>query len=346
MAKKWLILFMGILFLPLLSSCSHPETLSFQTYDYAMGTLVTQMIYHKEAEDISGAVNDRIADIEAKMTINKPGGEINALNDAAGEEYIKLDCETIYVLESAKYFSEISSGAFDITVGPLVKLWGIWTDNPQVPNKNEINDLLDKINYKDILIEQNPPRAMLKRKGQAVDLGGIAKGYAADEAIKIYREKGVESALISLGGNIAVLGGKPDKTPWKIGIRNPKGEAGSHIGVISIKDASVVSSGGYERFFEQGDFIYHHILDPKTGYPAETDLISVTIVADVSMNADALSTAVFILGFERGRALVEGIEGVESIFITKDNNIYITSGLKGNFEFKGENEGYLYVEEG
>jgi len=334
----------GILFAFIFSSCNYSDRDSYESTDYIMGTVVIQRIYHKEAEKIGEKVKKRIAEIEAKMTINKPGGEINALNDTSGKDYVVLGDDTLYVLDKARHFSDISNGAFDVTIGPLVKAWGIWSDNPRIPQKSEIDELLELVDYKDVLIDKDNSRAMLKKTGQVVDLGGIAKGYAADEAINIYKENGVESAFISMGGNVAVLGGKPDGSPWRIGIRNPKGSQGSYIGILSVKDKTVVSSGEYERFFEKDGVRYHHILDPKTGYPAESDLTGVTIVSDLSIDADALSTATFVLGLEEGMRFIEGLDGVEAVFITKDDKIYITGGLKNIFEFKDESKEFEYVE--
>jgi len=342
--KKFFVFALSIIIVFLFTSCTYSDVAPFESRDYIMGTVVIQRIHHNEAERISGEVNERIAEIEAKMTINKPGGEINLLNDASGEGYVVLGDDTLYVLDKARYFSDVSNGAFDVAVGPLVKAWGIWSENPRVPRESEIDELLKLVNYKDVLIEKDNDRAMLKKSGQVVDVGGIAKGYAADEAIRIYKENGVESAFVSLGGNVAALGGKPDDSPWKIGIRNPKGPQGSYIGIVSIKDGSVVSSGEYERFFEEDGVRYHHILDPKTGYPAKSDLVGVTIVSDLSIDADALSTAVFVLGFEEGMRLMERIDGAEAVFITKDDEVYITDGLKSVFEFKDESKEFEYVE--
>lgn len=309
-----------------------------------MGTIIIQRINHKDAERISTEVMQRLNEIEADMTINKPGGEINELNKASGEEYVELGTDTLYVLDKAKQFSKSSTGAFDVTVGPLVKAWGIFLDNPRIPPKGEIEDLLGLVNYNSIVVEKDHNRAKLEKKGQIVDVGGIAKGYAGDEALEIYKKNGVKSAFISLGGNIAALGGKPDGSPWKIGVRNPRGPEGTYIGIVSVKDKAVVSSGDYERYFEQDGKRYHHILDPKTGYPAKAGLIGTTIVADLSIDADALSTATFVLGLDRGMELVESLRGVDAIFVTEDKKVYVTEGLKKVFKFEDESKEFEYVE--
>ncbi len=346
MTKKFAVIILSIVLCigVLFTSCSYYSSNSYETQEFLMGTVVLQRIYHKNAEMIAKEVNGRIAEIESVMTINKPGGEVNLLNDAAGEEYVNLGKDTLYVLEKARQYSEISNGAFDLTIGPLVESWGVFSNNPKVPSESEIDELLKLVNYKDINIDLENSTAMLAKKGQIVDLGGIAKGFAADEVIEIYKKHGVESAMISLGGNILTLGGKPDGSPWTIGIRNPRGKDGSYIGIISVKDKAVVSSGDYERFFEKDGVRYHHILDPKTGYPADTGLIGTTIVSDISIDADALSTATFVLGLEEGMKLIESLEGIEAVFVTEDKKIYVTDGLKETFIFRDESKEFEYVE--
>ncbi|ABN51797.1 FAD:protein FMN transferase [Acetivibrio thermocellus] len=346
MTKRFTVIILSIVLCTsvLFVSCGYNSSDLYETQEFLMGTVVLQKIYHENAAEIAKEVNDRIAEIESTMTINKPGGEINLLNDAAGKEYVKLGEDTLYVLDKAKQYAEISNGAFDVTIGPLVKAWGVFTDNPRVPSKNEIDELLKLVNYKDINIDFENSTAMLAKEGQIVDLGGIAKGFAADEAVEIYKEHGVKSALISLGGNIFTLSGKPDGSPWMVGIRNPRGNDGSYIGIVRVKDKAVVSSGDYERFFEKDGVRYHHILDPKTGYPADTGLIGTTIISDFSIDADALSTAVFVLGLEEGMKLVESLDGVDAVFITADKKIYVTDGLKDTFIFKDESKEFEYVE--
>jgi|LSQX01.2.fsa_nt_gb thiamine biosynthesis lipoprotein len=328
------------------SACSTIETVPVETEKFAMGTFIIQRIYSDDAENISNKVIERIKKIEEDMTINKQGGEINSLNGSAGKGYVNLSQDTLYVLAEALRISEASNGAFDVTVGPLVKAWGVSDKNPIVPLDNDIKNLLNLVNYKDLQINMNESKAKLNKEGQIVDVGGIAKGYATDEALDIYRENGVKSALISLGGNVAALGCKPDGSYWRIGIRNPRGAEGSYIGVVSVKDQSVVSSGDYERNFEKDGIMYHHIIDPETGYPAKSGLIATTIVSDISIEADALSTTVFVLGLDKGMEFIEGLDGVEAVFITEDKKIYITKGLKDKFKIEDESKEFEYVEKG
>ncbi len=173
---------------------------------------------------------------------------------------------------------------------------------------------------------------MLRKKGQAIDLGAIAKGYTADELKKVFLNYNISSAFLSLGGNIYALGNKTDKTPWNIGVQNPLNPRGSQLGVVPVSNKSIVTSGNYERFFEKNGKRYHHIFDTKTGYPAEKGLISISIISDKSIDGDALSTSVYTLGLDEGKKLIENLKGVEAVFVTNDKKVYITSGLKDTFK--------------
>lgn len=353
MTKKivYLFLMFTYIFSILLTGCNSPTVGAindnlFEKDDFMMGTIITQKVYGKNAETAAIEVGKRLKEIESLMTINTPGGEINLLNENSGKSEVVLSRETIKILDTAKKYAELSNGAFDITVGPLVKAWRIFSDNPIVPSVEQIDRLLKLVDYRKLALDKQTSKAKLAISGQVVDLGGIAKGYAGDEAIAIYKKHGIKSAFVNLGGNVVVLGRKPDGEPWRIGIQNPRAENGSYIGVLEVENKAVVSSGDYERFFEKNGKRYHHIIDPKTGYPADSGLISTTIVAEVSMDADALSTAVFVLGLEEGMALVEKLEGVEAIFITKDKEIYTTKGLKGLFKITEESKDFSYDEKG
>jgi thiamine biosynthesis lipoprotein len=233
--------------------------------DYLMGTTVLQKVYGSDAEKAVAEVSARIKELEGLMTINAPGGEINRLNEAAGGNAVVLSEETLTILETAKRYAALSHGAFDVTVGPLVKAWGIFTAHPRIPPQDEIDRLLKLVDYRTLIIDRAGSAARLEKPGQMVDLGGIAKGYAGDEAIRIYKEHGLKSAYINLGGNVVVLGGRPDGSPWRIGIQNPRAPNGMYIGIVRVTDKAVVTSGDYERYFEKENVRYHHILDTKTG---------------------------------------------------------------------------------
>ncbi|MBY6952355.1 FAD:protein FMN transferase [Clostridium botulinum] len=317
------------------------EPVSRETY--LMGTIINIKAYGKDADKAVQASVDKISDIENKMSLNISTSEVNKINKNAGIVPVKVSKNTFDVVKASLIYSEKSKGSFDITVEPLVSLWGIGTDKARIPSKDEINNALKLINYKDVIINEKESTVMLKRKGQAIDLGAIAKGYTADELKKVLLNYNVSSAFLSLGGNVYVLGNKPDKTLWKIGVQNPLEPRGDYLGIVSVSDKSVVTSGNYERFFEKNGKRYHHIFDTKTGYPAEKGLISVSIISDKSIDGDALSTSVYTLGLDEGKKLIESLKGVEAIFVTNDKKVYVTSGLKDifkltNTDFKLQNK--------
>lgn len=326
----------------LLSSCG--KDVPYEATGVGMGTIISQKVYGANSQKSADEVFDKIKFLEGLMTINAPGGDINKLNENAGKGDISLSPETVAVLNSALTISDLSRGAFDITVAPVVKLWGIGSDNPKVPSSDEIGKLLPLIGYKNVSVDVKKNSARLLKQGIMVDVGGIAKGYAGDAAVKIYKNNGISCALINLGGNVVALGGRPDGSPWTVGIQNPRAENGSFVGTIKVFDKSVVTSGDYERYFVEDGKRYHHIIDPKTGKPAESDLLSVTIVADSSTDADGLSTAAFVLGLEKGMELIKSYGHADAIFITADKKIYISEGLKKLFTLSDESGEYSYVE--
>jgi thiamine biosynthesis lipoprotein len=334
----YLLIMLMVLFLPTACGQAKPYTAD----GFAMGALITQEIYDKDGKKTSEEVLEKIKSLEEQMTINAPGGDINKLNENAGKGYAELCAETITVLKSAQKISELSGGAFDITIGPVVKAWGIDTDKARLPADETLNKLLSLVNYQDVHIDE-ANRASLQKSGQIVDLGGIAKGYAGDAAIEIYKKRGIKSALINLGGNVVALGSKPDGSAWSVGVQNPSAENGEIIGVVHVSDRAVVTSGGYQKYFEKDGRRYSHIFDPHTGYPADSGLLSVTIMAPSSIEADGLSTAAFVLGAEQGMDLIKRYGRAEAVFITTDKKVFVTPGLRENFQVKAEGTEYSYV---
>jgi Membrane-associated lipoprotein involved in thiamine biosynthesis len=345
--------FIYIVFIPivliLLTSCGIGEGKSFKSDGFALGTIISQQIYGENGQQVSDEAIAKLKYLEDLMTINAPGGDINKLNLNAGKGYVDLNPETISVLKSARKISDLSAGtAFDITVAPIVKAWGIGTDNPQVPAKETIEKLVPLINYRDVQIDEANNKASLSITGQMIDLGGIAKGYAGDVVKEIYKKNGIKSGIINLGGNLIVLGSKPDGGAWSIGIQNPRGETQEYVGIIQVTDKAVVTSGDYQRYFEKDGKRYCHIIDPHTGYPAESGLMSVTIITSSSTDADGLAKA-FVLGLDKGMELVEKYNQLygqaEAIFITTDKKIYVTPGLQSNFQLEDESHEYTYIKE-
>lgn len=220
-------------------------------------------------------------------------------------------------------YSELSEGAFDIAIEPLTSLWDFTAENPQVPEDKLIQEALSKCDYRNVSVNDNN-EVTLKTDDTAIELGAIAKGYIADRLKDYLVSQNVKSAIINLGGNVLCIGGKPDDSSFKIGIQKPFADRSETIAVMDIKDKSVVSSGVYERCFEQDGTLYHHLLNPKTGYPYDNGLIAVTIISDQSVDGDALSTTCFSLGLENGMKLAESLDDVQAFFVTSDYEIHYT----------------------
>ena len=301
----------------------------------SLDTVVTITIYDTNDNKLLDDVFKILDDITNKFSVDLKESEITKINDLDKNIPLKISDDMKFVINKGLYYSELSSGIFDITIEPLVKLWSIGKEGEKIPTDNEIKDALKNINYKNISINEN--KIIKKSKDTKLDLGSIAKGYAADKIIEFLKNKGYKRAIINLGGNVYALGEKSKNTPWKIGIQNPFKKTGESLAYISVKDKTIVSSGINQRYFIKDNIRYHHILSPFTGYPIDNNLMSVSIITDSSTDADALSTITFEYGLNKGLKLIESLDGVEAIFITKDKKIYISDGLNKNF-FLTDNE--------
>ena len=297
---------------------------------YSLGTLNQLKVYGKNAKKSIEESIDRLSEIDNKMSVFKDYSEISKINNNAGNQPQIVSEDTYYVIQKSIKYCSLSNGAFDITIRPIVALWGIGKEGERIPAINEIKDTLKIVNYKDIVIDKNNSSIFLKNEKQEIDVGGIAKGYAADEVKNIILKNGIKSALINLGGNIVVIGAKEDGTPWVVGIQDPIKPRGEFALTISVINKSVVTSGNYERFFEKDGRRYHHIINPRDGYPSESNIISATIISDYSIDGDGLSTGVYIMGINKAIKLIEEIKGVDAIFITKNKEVYVTTGIREN----------------
>lgn len=306
---------------------------------FLLGTTITVTTYGRVSSDVMDQVFARVGEIERKMSTSEKDysdTELLRVNARAGAGAVSVSADTFAVVREALGFSELSGGAFDVTVYPLVRLWGIGTEAAAVPDAERLSAALELVGYRAVQMDQDDVSISLPQPGMGVDVGGIAKGYAADEAARILREAGIESALLDFGGNILTVGHKPDGSLWRIGIQVPDASRREFLGIATVAEQSIVTSGTYERFFEQDGVRYHHILDTHTGYPVQNGLTSVTIITTASMEADALSTAVFALGLEEGYRFAEALADVEAIFVTDDNGVYTTSGVGEIFELTNE----------
>ena len=252
------------------------------------------------------------------------------INHAAGQP-VTVSPETAYLLEKSIYYSKLTNGAVDTTIAPLSSLWDFSVQTPVVPDKKDIQEKLLHVNYKNIELNttDTATSVTLTDPNASLDLGFIAKGYIADKLKELLVDAGAENAIINLGGNVMTIGTKPDGTDYRIGIQKPFASQGESITALTVNNSSLVSSGIYERYFTTtAGTLYHHILNTKTGYPIQNNLLSVTILSENSIDGDALSTACFALGLEEGMALVESLESIEAIFITNDNKLHYSSGLQ------------------
>ncbi len=307
-----------------------------QTY-YDLNTVSEITLYNvkeSDSKEILKKCGDILLNIDNTMSKTREASDVYKINQNAGEKYVKISDDTFEVIQNAIHFSNISDGVFDISIGPVVDLWAIGTDKARVPGKDEIKEKLELVNYKDISLNKKEKSVKLNKKGMEIDLGGIAKGYAADKIVEYLKSQNIEKAIINLGGNVFVLGEKSKDTQFKVGIQDPNSEDGTSIANIGVTNQSVVTSGIYERYLEQDGVMYHHMLDPSTGYPFENNLSSVTIISDSSIVGDGLSTTTFGLGLEKGMKLIESLDNTDAIFITKDQKIYTTSNLKGKLNLK------------
>ncbi|KGE71898.1 FAD:protein FMN transferase [Spirochaeta lutea] len=318
-----------------LTGCTQNAAPTSRTSLDWLGTTITITVYDRVNSNTMDAVFSRIEDIHTKMSLQLPTSEISRINAAAGDSPVSVSPDTYYVIQRAMEIAEASQGAFDPTIGPLVSLWDI-TGTPYLPTQAELDELIPLVNYR--LVELSPENrsVYLPLQGMKLDLGAIAKGYAADESASILRDAGVEHAILDLGGNIVVMGNKPDDSPWRVGIQNPFSPRGSHLAIYAAKNQTLVSSGMYERFFIQDGIRYHHILDPSTGFPAEAGIAGVTIISDSSILADALSTASFVLGVEKGMNLISRYPGVEAIFITYGQEIITSKSMNNQLNYTDE----------
>lgn len=317
----------GIILILILVSGNNKEYISREFY--SLGTLNQLKISGRKANKSIDESIRRLCEIDDKMSVFKEDSEISKINQYAGKQNQIVSKDTYYVIDTAIKYCLLSEGTFDITIRPIVALWGIGKEDVKVPSIKEIQEKLRIVNYKDIIIDKNNCSILLKNEKQEIDVGGIAKGYAADEVRDIMIKNKIKSALINLGGNIFVIGTKDDGNAWTVGIQNPFKRRGEFALTISVINKSVVTSGSYERYFEAGGKTYHHIINPSTGYPSESDIVSATIISDNSIDGDGLSTGVYIMGVFKAMRLIEEIKGLDAIFITKNKEVYVTSGLSG-----------------
>ena len=311
----------------LLSGCGAAgDTAASTRYLTAMDTVMTLTAYGANRDQALEEAVAEIQRLDSLLSIGSDSSDISRLNR---EKTAVLSPDAASLLESALDLARDTQGVFDPTVYPLVKLWGFYDKDYHVPSRQELSQALAKVNYREVSLGEDRQASL--GPGQQIDLGGIGKGYTSQRVTELLRQAGITSAMVSLGGNIQCLGAKPDGSPWNIGIRDPFGE--ELYAAVRVTDKAVITSGGYERYFEDPETgtVYRHILDPRTGFPAEKGLSSVSIVTSDGTLGDGLSTALYIMGLEESTQYWHAHrEAFEAVFITDDGTLYATEGLRGS----------------
>lgn len=317
-----------------LSSCTNSKNKYYEKSNIVMDTVVTLSAYGINSKEAVEESFNRLNEINEMASINISTSDIYKINSSSGIEYVKVRPEILKMIETSIEYSKLSDGAFDITIGPIINLWGIGTDNEKIPSEEEIKAKLQLVGYDKISINENDSSVRLEKQGMSIDLGGIAKGFAVDEVLKIYKKYNIENGLINLGSSsIYALGKNKDNNNWSVGIKHPREDSNEYMGVIKLNNESLSTSGDYERYFIKDNKRYHHIIDPKTGYPVDNGVISDTIVINddiqnSGMLADIFTTTVFTLGPEKGLKLINSLPGVSCEITTADYKVYTSEGFK------------------
>lgn len=309
-----------LLMLVLLTGCA-PKQVS--TTVFAMDTVMKLSVYGDEA--VLDEAEALIHQLEAQVSVTREGSELYSLNHTGSGTVTGHAKE---LLDRALALCSRTDGALDISIYPVVRSWGFTTGEYRVPDEDALASLLSHVDYKKIDFDASSGAVSLS-PDMEIDLGSVTKGYLSSCLIALFRENGITSALVNLGGNVQALGTKPDGSLWQVAVQDPKND--SYLGVLSIADQAVITSGGYERYFEEDGKTYWHIIDPATGAPAQSGLISVTIVGTDGTTCDALSTALFVMGLENAADFWTASDDFEAIFVTEDDTVYITEGLQDSF---------------
>ncbi len=319
------------LFLALILLCSGcVQTKPAQRQVFAMDTFMSFTAYGKDAEQALTQAEEYIVQLEKNISVTRQDSDIAMLSRVGGAP-VQVCQETYDLLTTALSLCDVTDGALDITAYPAVRAWGFTTGEHRVPDHAELTALTEKIDYTAIQME-DASRTVTLPEGMAVDLGAVAKGWAGDRLAYMLRQAGIDSASLSLGGNIQTVGAKPDGSPWRVGIQDPNSSQGASLAVVEVVDMAVVTSGGYERFFEQDEEIYWHIINPETASPARSGVVSTTIVGPWGVDCDALSTALFVMGAEKAADFWrDGLLNFDYVLILEDGSIHITQGLENSF---------------
>ena len=295
---------------------------------FAMDTYMTVKAYGSNGDAAVDAAVDEINRLDALLSTGKKDSEIGQINANNGGQ---LSEDGAVLMERSLELYKSTNGAFDVAIYPVMKAWGFTDGNYQVPDADTLKATLELVDPSLIDYDKETSTVSFKKDGVQIDLGGIAKGYTSSRIMDIYKEKGVTSGLVNLGGNAQVFGTKPDGSLWRVAVQSPDSED-EYLGVLETKDKAIITSGGYERYFEKDGVTYHHIIDPSTGYPADNGLISVTIVSADGTLADGLSTSLFVMGKDKAIDYWRAhSDEFDMILLTDDEKLYVSEGIKDSF---------------
>lgn len=310
---------------------------------FAMSTTIDQQVYTRSVSMGNQIISQAMSELktfEDRFSLYRTESEISKINENAGVGYVEVSEQTFALIKKAVSYCALSNGVFDITIAPVTRAWGVNSDAPRVPSQQERDALRALVNYNDILLNEQTHSVMLRNKGQSIDLGAVAKGEACNIVRDLYLQNKVSAALLSIGGNTMVTGKKTSGADFVIGIRDPRGTQIEVLGTVRLTDEVLSTSGDYERVFEQDGKRYHHIMDPSTAAPAETDLMSVTAICEDGMYADFLSTWLFLLGRDEALRRMDAIDA-EIVVVDKDYNVFVSQGLREVFT-PSQNSAYTY----
>ena len=294
---------------------------------FALDTFINLRLYSENAEEQAKLAEDRITELEDILSVTNEGSDVSKLNSSSGKN-VQVNDDTYNVIITAENVSKLTDGALDISVYPIVKLWGFTTDKFEVPSQSDIDSELKRVDYRKINIDESNHSVQLDENMQ-IDLGAVAKGYISEDIKNLLKEKGVESAVLSFGGNIQTIGTK-NGDPWKVGVKYPFTE--DSFAILSVEETAVVTSATDQRYFEENGKMYHHIIDPKSGYPVDNGTFSTTVVCESGAKADALSTSMFVMGIDGASKLYKNSDDFEFVILEENGTVYVTEGLKDKFK--------------
>lgn len=348
--KNKLLILLTLVLSVTLAACGKKEAVEINKEPYSdrqflMGTYVNIQIYDADKEAVLKKAFDRVKTLADKITVNEPGSEVDKINEQAGIAPVKVSEDVFPLISEAYRYSQESDAGFDLAIGPITQLWHIGFDDARKPEQAEIDEALKLVRHEKVIIDEDAQTVFLEEKGMELDLGAIAKGYITDEVAKVLQANDVTTAIIDLGGNVFVLGHSPRKESgdWTVGIQDPNQARNTIVGTVPASNKSLVTSGIYERNLTVNGETFHHLFDPKTGYPFENEIAGVTIVSDRSIDGDALSTVVFSMGVAEGLAHVNQLKGVDAIFVTLDDEIILSNGLTETFKLS-EDTAYKVID--